>query len=135
MKITVDDDVVLSRPLEGPLSAHIRAFAQGARQQGYARTSRHRRVLLAADFSRWLGQQAVTLCRVSSDHAACYLQSRARRLRVGQYDVTLLRQFMAFLRAERPLRTLCQASSTALRSGPIAPLSGVNTGRAERGKS
>jgi integrase/recombinase XerD len=101
MKITVDDDVVLSRPLEGPLSAHIRAFAQGARQQGYARTSRYRRVLLAAEFSRWLGQQAVTLCRVSSDHAARYLQSRARRVRVGQYDVTLLRQFMAFLRDQR----------------------------------
>ncbi len=42
MKMTVDDDVVLSRPLEGPLSAHIRAFAQEARQQGYARSSRSR---------------------------------------------------------------------------------------------
>src|SRR5712692_5302175 len=69
--------------------------------KGYARSFRYRRVLLAADFSRWLGQQAVTLCRVSSDHPAWYLQSRARRVRVGQYDVTLLRQLVAFLRDQR----------------------------------
>jgi hypothetical protein len=36
MRYIVNDDVVLSRPLEGPLSAHIAAFAQWARDQGYA---------------------------------------------------------------------------------------------------
>ena len=30
MKYVVDGDVILSRPLEGPLSAHIGAFAQWA---------------------------------------------------------------------------------------------------------
>jgi hypothetical protein len=55
MKCIVNDDVVLARPLEGPLSAHIAPFAMWAREQGYARRSRHRQVLLAACFSRWLG--------------------------------------------------------------------------------
>ena len=40
MKYIVNDNVVLSRPLEGPLSAHIAAFAQWARDRGYAWSSR-----------------------------------------------------------------------------------------------
>ena len=46
MKCIVNGDVVLSRPLEGPLSAHIAAFAAWAREQGYARRSRYRQVRL-----------------------------------------------------------------------------------------
>jgi hypothetical protein len=34
MKCIVDDDVVLSRPLEGPLSADIGGFAKWARDEG-----------------------------------------------------------------------------------------------------
>ena len=37
MRCIVNGDVVLSRPLEGPLSAHIGAFAAWASEQGYAR--------------------------------------------------------------------------------------------------
>ena len=61
MKHIIDDQVVLSRPPEGPLATQIAAFARYARDEGYARQSRYRRVLLAAGFSRWLGQQAVRL--------------------------------------------------------------------------
>jgi len=100
MKFIVCGDVVLSRPLEGPLAAQITAFAQCARDQGYARYSRYRLVLLAACFSRWLGQQAVRLHRVSTEHLARYLQSRARRLRVHRGDAAALRQFMDFLRGQ-----------------------------------
>ena len=79
MKCIVNDDVVLSQPLDGPLSAHIPAFAQWARDQGYAWASRYRQVLLAACFSRWLGHQAITIRRVSAEHLTRYLRSRARR--------------------------------------------------------
>ena len=72
MKHIIDDQVVLSRPLEGPLATHIAAFARWAREEGYALQSRYRRVLLAACFSRWLGQQAVRLRRVSVEHPARY---------------------------------------------------------------
>jgi integrase/recombinase XerD len=94
----IDDQVVLSRPLEGPLAAQIAAFARCAREEGYARQSRYRRVLLAAGFSRWLGQQAVRLPRVSSEHSKRYLRSRARRVRVHNGDAAALRQFLGFLR-------------------------------------
>ena len=98
MKYIINDDVVLSRPLAGPLAAHIAAFTKWARDEGYARQSRYRRVLLAAGFSRWLGQQAVRVPRVSSEHPKRYLRCRARRVQVHKGDAAALRQFLGFLR-------------------------------------
>ncbi len=98
MKQIIDDQVVVSRPLEGPLRLQIGAFARYAREEGYALQSRYRQVLLAAGFSRWLGQQAVRLRRVSSAHPKRYLRSRARRVRVHNGDAAALRQFLGFLR-------------------------------------
>ena len=90
----------LSRPLEGPLAAHIAGFAKWARDQGYAWYSRYRQVLLAACFSRWLGQQAVSVRRVSSEHLARYLRSRARHVQIHRGDAAALRQFIDFLRRQ-----------------------------------
>jgi len=99
VKHIIDDDVILSRPLEGPLAAQIPAFARYAREEGYARQSRYRRVLLAAGFSRWLGQQqAVRRRRISSEHTKRYLRSRARRVQVHPGDAAALGQFLSFLR-------------------------------------
>ena len=100
MKCIVDDDVVLSRPLEGPLSAHIAGFAKWARDEGYASPSRWRKVLLATGFSRWLGQQAVCVGRVSSEHVARYLRCRARRVQIQRGDAAALRQFIDCLRRQ-----------------------------------
>ena len=98
MKHIVDGQVVLSRPPEGPLATQIATFAKWAREQGYALQSRYRRVLLASGFSRWLGEQAVRLRLVSSEHPARYLRSRARRVQVHEGDAAALRQFLDFLR-------------------------------------
>lgn len=98
MKHIIDDQVVLSQPLAGPLATRIAAFARYAREEGYALQSRYRRVLLAAGFSRWLGQQAVRLRRISSEHPKRYLRARARRVQVHNGDAAALRQFLGFLR-------------------------------------
>lgn len=98
MKHIIDGEIVLSRPLEGPLATQIAGFARCAREEGYARQSRYRRVLIAAGFSRWLGQQAVRLPRISFEHTKRYLRSRARRVRVHNGDAAALRQFLGFLR-------------------------------------
>lgn len=100
MKHIVNDQVVLSRPLEGPLAAPIALFAQWVREQGYALYSLHRQVLLAAGFSRWLGHKGVAAQDVASDHPAQYLRHRARRLCIGRGDASALKRFMAFLRRE-----------------------------------
>jgi integrase/recombinase XerD len=96
MKIIIDGEIVLSRPL----AAHITAFAKWARAQGYARRSRYRQVLLAACFSRWLGHQAVSVCRVSSEHRVRYLRSRMRHVQIHRGDAAALRQFLDFLRRQ-----------------------------------
>jgi integrase/recombinase XerD len=98
MKCIVDGDVVLSRPLEGPLSADIGGFAKWARDEGYAPPSRWRKVFLAADFSRWLGKQAVSVRSVSSQHVARYLRVRARRAQIQRGDAATLKQFIDWLR-------------------------------------
>lgn len=105
MKCIVNDDVVLSQPLDGPLSGHIAAFAQWARDQGYAWASRYRQVLLAACFSRWLGQQAITIRRVSAEHLPRYLRSRARRAQIHRGDTAALRHFVDFLRHDGVIRS------------------------------
>ena len=100
MKCIVNDDVVLSRPLEGPLAAHIGEFAKWARDEGYASPSRWRKVFLAAGFSRWLGQQAVSVRRISSEHVARYLQSHVSRVQIRRGDGAALRQFIDLLRRQ-----------------------------------
>lgn len=98
MKYIVNSDIVLSRSPEGPLATQIGAFATWANEQGYARYSRYRQVLLATCFSRWLGRQAVSVRRVSSEQSSRYLRSRARRVRRHRGDAAALRQFIDFLR-------------------------------------
>ena len=73
MKYIINNQVVLSRALEGPLAAHIGPFAQSQSAQGYARSSIHRQVLLAAGLSHWLQQQGVALRHVERDHARAML--------------------------------------------------------------
>ena len=98
MRYTVNDQVVLSLPLEGPLAAYIGPFAKWASEQGYAFCSLRRQVLLAACFSRWLGQKGVRLHAVSSEHAVQYLRYRARRIQIHKGDTAALRYLIQFLR-------------------------------------
>ena len=100
LKCIVDDDVVLSRPLQGPLSAQIPEFAGWIRDEGYSPPFRHRKVLLAACFSRWLGQKAISVCHLSSEHPTQYLRSRARHVQIHRGDAHALRQFIDFLRRQ-----------------------------------
>lgn len=80
MKSVVNNDVVLSRPLEGPLSTYIPGFAQWTCEEGYAFLTRQRKVMLAACFSRWLKQQKICIACVTPELAARYLRYRGTRL-------------------------------------------------------
>ena len=81
MKCVINNQVVLSRPPEGPLAAYIGSFAESVTEQGYSLASIHRQVLLAACFSRWLKQKGVGLRSICSDHPVLYLRYRARHVR------------------------------------------------------
>ena len=98
MKCIINSQVVLSRAPEGPLAAHIGAFAKSQSAQGYALGSIHRQVLLAAFFSLWLKQQGVALRQINSDHPSRYLRCRARHMRPCPGDAAALRYLIEFLR-------------------------------------
>jgi integrase/recombinase XerD len=100
MKFMVNNDVVLARPLEGPLSTYIPGFAQWARQEGYTFSTRKRKVHWAACFSRWLAPRAPSVRQVSPEHAARYLRSRASHVQIGRCDAATLRQLLDFLRRQ-----------------------------------
>lgn len=100
MKYVINNEVVLSRPPECPLAAHIGSFTRSVSEQGYALSSIHRQVLLAACFSRWLKQQGVEPRRVTSDHPVRYLRRRARQVRPCRGDAAALTHFIDFLRRE-----------------------------------
>ena len=100
MKCIVNNQVVLSRPPEGPLARYIDLFAESVRKQGYARYSMHRQVLLAAGFSRWLKQNGVAARSICSDHPVRYLRYRARHVRPCRGDAATLGHLIEFLRRE-----------------------------------
>lgn len=100
MQCIINNQLVLRRAPEGPLATHIGSFAESVRKQGYAAHSTHRMVLLAACFSRWLKQQGVSLCSVTSSHSLRYLQYRDRRVKRSSSDVAALRYLIDFLRNE-----------------------------------
>jgi integrase/recombinase XerD len=100
MKNIIIDGVALSRPLEGPLAAHIGSFARWTDEQGYRLYSIHRQVLTAARFSRWLAENGVRLRSVSFQHAERYLRYRRRRVQIRRGTAAGLRHLVEFLRRE-----------------------------------
>ena len=100
MKCVINNQVVLLRAPEGPLAPYLDSFAGLLSTKGYALWSIHRRVLLAACFSRWLKREGVQLRRITSDHPTQYLRCRARQLRPCQGDAAALRHLIGFLRCE-----------------------------------
>jgi integrase/recombinase XerD len=114
MKCVINNQVVLSRPPEGPLAALIGAFAKSVSEQGYSLPSIHRQVLLAACFSRWLKQKGVRRRSIGSDHVVRYLRYRARHVRPGRGDIAALKHLIRFLRGEgvipREKKLACQSS-------------------------
>lgn len=97
MKYVINNQLVLSRSPEGPLAAYIDSFASSLSEQGYARSSIHRQVLLAAGLSRWLQRQGVGPRHITSDHPARYLRHRARQARPCRGDAAALEHFIEFL--------------------------------------
>ncbi len=100
MKWSIDHKLVLSQPPEGPLAAYIEPLARSLLEQGYAKGSVYRHVLLAACFSRWLEQQGIALGSISSDHPPRYLQHRSRRVLIHPGDAAALWHLLEFLRSE-----------------------------------
>ena len=116
MKHVICHDIVLWQEPEGPLVAWLEGFAGAVRRQGYGRHSLHRRILLAATFSRWLEQEQIDPSHVDSEHPVLYLQHRAHRLKFQLGDAPALQHFIDYLRSEAVIPA---ATNTATRETEI----------------
>ncbi len=102
MKYVIHDQVVLARAPEGPLAAHLIAFADALRAQGYGVEGLKVQVRIAARFSQWLKQKGVDARDIRIDHTMRYLRHRVRHVR-GQSYLNVraaLRHLIDFLRSE-----------------------------------
>jgi len=100
MKCVINDQVVLSRPPEGPFAAHIVSFAKSVSAQGYSLGSLKYQVRIVACFSRWLKQKGVGVRSICSDHPLQYLRYRTRHVLPRGGDSATLRCVLDFLRRE-----------------------------------
>jgi len=100
VKCVIDSNLILSRAPEGPIAAHIGPFAKSLREQGYARQSIHRQVLIAASFSGWLARRRLVLRAISFGLVPQYLRYRLRHVRPSRGDVAALKHLLEFLRCE-----------------------------------
>jgi site-specific recombinase XerD len=100
VKYFINSRIVLSHAPEGPLATYLDCFATSMSTQGYALGSIHQQVLLAACFSRWLGERRVGLREISSDHVVRYLRYRSRRRRSRSDDGAVLKHCVDFLRGK-----------------------------------
>jgi integrase/recombinase XerD len=100
MRYIINSQFALSRSPEGPLADHIVSFAQFLSEQGYGLFSMRNQVLLAACFSRWLGQNEVGVHSICAEQSARYLRYRARYQRPKKGDRPAFRHLLDFLRRE-----------------------------------
>ncbi|TGU46770.1 integrase [bacterium M00.F.Ca.ET.152.01.1.1] len=101
MKYFINDDFALSRSPEGPVASYIVPFAEWLGDRGYGLVSMRNQVLLAAGFSKWLGQKGIELSDISGDQPGRYLLDRAQRPKLG--DTAALRHLLAFLRSQNAI--------------------------------
>jgi integrase/recombinase XerD len=101
VKCVINDDLALSRPPEGPVASYIVPFAEWLGDRGYGLVSMRNQVLMAAGFSKWLGQKGIELSDISGDHPGRYLLDRAQRPKLG--DDAALRHLLAFLRSQNAI--------------------------------
>ena len=100
MKCVINKQVVLSRPPEGPLAAHMVLFAKSVSEQGYSLGSLGKHVRIAACFSRWLKQKGIGVRSICSDHPVRYLRYRARHVQLWPGDAAALAHLIDFLHGE-----------------------------------
>lgn len=103
MRYRVNDQVILLRMPEkgpgGPFAAYLDAFADSLSLQGYGIRYLRREVMLAALFSQWLKQSAVS-GNLKPEHSSRFLRYRYRRRRANPDDPGALNRFIEFLRSK-----------------------------------
>lgn len=85
------------RMREGPLGAHVDAFAQQLSDEGYAKASARYALQLVADLGRWLSRRRIIAAQLTGERLECYLEYRSRRRHRRSGDAAILRRLLSLL--------------------------------------
>jgi site-specific recombinase XerD len=88
----------LQRLHEGPLGAHIDAYAALLHEQGYGWQGGRRQIRLVADLGSWLTRHNLTVSDLSPQYVQAYLRYRRRHLRPHPIDSSALKRLLHLLR-------------------------------------
>jgi site-specific recombinase XerD len=87
----------IERLRQGPLSAHLDAYAAAVAEQGYAHHSIRQQIVVIADFSRWLMQRQIDVQDLDSEVVDRFLRLRRRQDRVRRGDPKALGRLLTML--------------------------------------
>jgi len=88
----------IERLRQGPLSAHLDAYAAAAADQGYTDHSIRQQIVVIADFSRWLKQKHIDVPDLDSKFVDRFLRLRRRQQRIRRGDPKALERLLTMLR-------------------------------------
>ena len=92
------DPKTIQRLYDGPLKAHIDAYAALLQSQGYTGQSARSQIRLVADLSRWLRGQGLATKDLNPQRTHRYLSYRKRLLRPRRGDASALVKLLGLLR-------------------------------------
>jgi len=82
---------------EGPLAAHIDAYASRLLEQGFSSGRARERIRLIADFSRWLYREKLGATDVTAQVIDRYLKTQKRRIHPGRGAPSALQELLSVL--------------------------------------
>jgi site-specific recombinase XerD len=88
----------IERLRQGPLSAHLDAYAAAVADQGYSHHSIRQQIVVIADFSRWLKQKHIDVPALDSKFVDRFLRLRRRQQRIRRGDPKALERLLTMLR-------------------------------------
>jgi hypothetical protein len=88
----------IERLRQGPLSAHLDAYAAAVADQGYTDHSIRQQIVVIADFSRWLKQKHIDVPDLDSKFVDRFLRLRRRQQRIRRGDPKALERLLTMLR-------------------------------------
>src|SRR5947209_2462794 len=82
---------------EGPLAAHIDAYASRLLEQGFSSGRARDRIRLVADFSRWLQRRRLAATDVNPETVDRYLKTEGRHIHSGRGAPAALQELLNVL--------------------------------------
>jgi site-specific recombinase XerD len=101
--------------VEGPLAPYFDAYAEYLADRAYSQISYWKKTFLISEFSRWLGQQGLSVDEITTAHEEAFLRHRAQRCRLKRGDRIALSGVTDWLQKKGVIE--CKAAASVETSG------------------